>query len=171
MLLGSARPARGAAVRDKQIALLQSFAAQAVIAMENARLLAELRQRTGDLARTVDELTATGDVLKTISRSSTDLKIVLDTLLETVARLCRADYTHMFRRHDDLHHLVAAYGLPPEGEAFVRTHPFAPGRGTTAGRVAMERRAVHIEDVLSDPEYTNTRARGYQGSAPCSVFP
>jgi two-component system NtrC family sensor kinase len=125
--------------------------------------LAELRQRTGELARTVDELTATGDVLKTISRSSTDLKAVLDTLLETVARLCRADYTHMFRRHDDLHHLVAAYGLPPEGEAFVRTHPFAPGRGTTVGRVAMERRAVHIEDVLSDPDYANSESQRISG--------
>jgi len=148
---------------DNQIALLQGFAAQAVIAMENARLLDQLRQRTGDLARTVDELTATGDVLKTISRSSTDLKAVLDTLLETVARLCRADQAYMFRRHEDMHHLVSAYGVPPEGEAYIRTHPFRPERGTTSGRVALERRTIHIEDVLSDPEYTYNEGQSAAG--------
>ena len=148
---------------DNQIALLQSFAAQAVIAMENARLLDQLRQRTGDLARTVDELTATGDVLKTISRSSTDLKAVLDTLLETVARLCRADQAYMFRRHEDMHHLVSAYGVPPEGEAYIRTHPFRPERGTTSGRVALERRTIHIEDVLGDPEYTYNEGQSAAG--------
>ena len=139
---------------EKQIGLLQNFAAQAVIAMENARLLDELRRRQADLARTVDELTATGDVLKAISRSSTDLKAVLHTLLETVARLCRADQTYMFRRHDDLHHLVASYGLLPEAEEFIRTHPFVPGDGTTSGRAVLERRIVQIEDVLSDPRYS-----------------
>ncbi len=138
---------------ERQISLIESFAGQAVVAMENARLLDQLHQRTDDLARSVDELTATGDVLRAISRSSTDLKAVLDTLLATVARLCRADQTYMFRRHDELHHLVAAHGVPTEGEEFIRNHPFKPGRGTTSGRVALERRIIHIEDVLSDPEY------------------
>jgi PAS domain S-box-containing protein len=139
---------------DKQIALVQNFAAQAVIAMENARLLDELHQRTADLARSVDELTATSDVLKTISRSSVDLETVLDTLVETVARLCRADQSHMFRRRDDKYHLVAACGLTEEAKRFILAHPFAQDRGTVAGRVALERRAIHIADVLQDPEFT-----------------
>ncbi len=148
---------------ERQIGLIESFASQAVVAMENARLLDQLHQRTDDLARSVDELSATGDVLKTISRSSTDLKAVLDTLLETVARLCRADQTYMFRRHEELHHLVAAYGVPPEGEEYIRTHPFTPERSTTSGRVALEGRTVHIEDVLSDPEYTYTEGQSTAG--------
>ena len=138
---------------QNQIALLQNFAAQAVIAMENARLLDELRQRTADLARSVDELTATGDVLKTISRSSVDLETVLDTLSETVMRLCRADHVYMFRRRDDKNHLVASRGLSQEAKEFVHTHPFAPDRSTLSGRVSLERRVVHIPDVFQDLEY------------------
>src|SRR5260370_548361 len=94
------------------------------------------------------------DVLKIISRSSVDLETVLNTLVETAARLCRADQAHMFRRRDDLHHLVAAWGLSEEAKKFQITHPFAPDRGTTSGRVVLERRTVHIPDVLQDPEYT-----------------
>jgi PAS domain S-box-containing protein len=139
---------------EKEITLLESFAAQAVIAMENARLLGELRQRTADLARSVDELTATGDVLKIISRSSVELETVLDTLAETVARLCRADHSAMYHRRDDKHHLVASCGISEEAKEFFRTHPVAPGRGTISGRVELERRAVHIPDVVQDPEYT-----------------
>jgi PAS domain S-box-containing protein len=138
---------------EKQIALLTSFAAQAVIAIENARLLNELRQRTADLARSVDELTATGDVLKVISRSAVDLETVLDTLVETVARLCRADRASMVRRRDDAYHHVAGYGYSKPEEEFIRTHPLKVDRGTVSGRVALERRAVHVPDVLQDPEY------------------
>ncbi len=139
---------------EKEIALLESFAAQAVIAMENARLLGELRERTADLARSVDELTATGDVLKIISRSTVDLGMVLDTLVDTVARLCRADQAAMFRQRDELYYLVASRGLSEEAKDFVCTHPLTPDRGTISGRVILERRVVHISDVLQDPQYT-----------------
>ena len=83
-----------------------------------------------------------------------DLETVLDTLVETVTRLCRADYSTMYRQRDDKYHLVAAYGALEEVKEFVRTHPFVPDRGTLTGRVGLERRVVHIPDVLSDPEYT-----------------
>jgi GAF domain-containing protein/nitrogen-specific signal transduction histidine kinase len=139
---------------SKHIELVENFAAQAVIAIENARLLGELRQRTADLVRSVDELTATGDVLKIISRSSVDLTTVLDTLVETVARLCRADQAYLFRRQGDLHHLVAARGLSDEAREFINTHPFTPDSGTISGRVALSRHTVHIADVLQDPDYT-----------------
>jgi two-component system, NtrC family, sensor kinase len=150
---------------DKEIELAASFADQAVIAIENARLFEELRDRQAELARSVDELTATGDVLKIISRSSVDLELVLDTLVETAARLCRADPAYMFRRRDDMYHLVASRGLSEEAEKFVRAHPFPLDRSSIAGRVTLERRAVHIADVLQDREYTlkeHQRLAGYR---------
>jgi PAS domain S-box-containing protein len=131
---------------DKQIALVETFAAQAVIAVENTRLLNELRE-------SLQQQTATGDVLKIISRSTVDLETVLDTLVETVARLCRADQASMFRRRDDLYHVVAARGLAAEAKEFILAHPVTPDRGTLSGRVELERRVVHIPDVLQDREY------------------
>jgi PAS domain S-box-containing protein len=139
---------------QKQIELATTFADQAVIAIENARLLSELRERTADLARSVDELTATSDVLKIISRSTVDLNTVLDTLVETVARLCRADQASLFRQRDNMFHLIASHGFSEEAKAFVRTHPLTCNRGTLSGRVTAERRVIHILDVLQDPEYT-----------------
>jgi two-component system, NtrC family, sensor kinase len=144
---------------EKEIKLLENFAAQAVIAIENARLLGELRERTNDLARSVDELTATSDVLKIISRSTVDLNTVLDTLAETVTRLCRADQALMYRRRDDKYHLVAVRGISAEAIQFILAHPIAPNRGTAAGRAALERRAVHIPDVLQDSEYNYEGAK------------
>jgi GAF domain-containing protein len=139
---------------DKEIELAISFADQAVIAIENARLFEELRDRQADLARSVDELTATGDVLKTISRSTVDLETVLNTLVETVTRLCRADQANMYSRRDDKNHMLAAYGLTEEANDFLLAHPFAIDRGTIAGRAVLERRVVHVHDVLQDPEFT-----------------
>src|SRR6185369_1725369 len=93
---------------DKEIDLATTFADQAVIAIENARLFEELRERQAELARSVDELTATGDVLKIISRSSVELETVLYRLVETVTRLCHADAAAMYHRRDDKYHLVAS---------------------------------------------------------------
>jgi PAS domain S-box-containing protein len=151
------------AFTEKEIALVTTFADQAAIAMENARLLGELRQRSTDLARSVDELTATGDVLKIISRSSVDLETVLDTLVETVARLCRVDQAAISRRRDSMYHLVASRGFSQEAKEFISTHPYAPDRGTLSGRVELERRVVHIPDVLQDPDYTYTEAQKVAG--------
>ncbi|HEY7238097.1 MAG TPA: GAF domain-containing protein, partial [Burkholderiales bacterium] len=150
---------------ERQIALVKTFADQAVIAIENARLLEELRQRQAELARSVDELTATGDVLKIISRSSVDFETVLDTLVETVARLCRADLGYLFREMDGRFHLVSGHGLSEETRRFVEAHPISPDdRGTIGGRVAMGRHTVHIPDALNDPEYTygGQKAAGFR---------
>ena len=139
---------------DKQIELLRTSPNRRSSRSRTSRLFEEVQARRANCTKSLQQQTATADVLKIINRSSVDLETVLDTLVETVTRLCRADYSTMYRQRDDKYHLVAAYGALEEVKEFVRTHPFVPDRGTLTGRVGLERRVVHIPDVLSDPEYT-----------------
>src|SRR5262249_39797429 len=139
---------------EKQIALLQTFADQAVIAIENVRLFKELETRNNELRSSLEQQTATSELLRVIGRSTFDLQPVFDALAENAVRFCEAERAFIFRVDGQLLHGVASYNASPEIIAFIERNPATPGRGSATGRAALERRTVHIHDALADPEYS-----------------
>ena len=130
---------------DKQVALLQTFADQAVIAIENVRLFKELQERNRDLTEALEQQTATAEVLKVIGRSTFDLQPVLETLLESATRLCGATSGVVARLQGDLFHVVGTYNLPLDYVEFLDRHP-----------VHMDRGAPSVAWGLSDEWCTST---------------
>jgi two-component system, NtrC family, sensor kinase len=139
---------------EKHIQLVTNFAAQAVIAIESARLLNELRQRTTGLTESLDQQTATANVLRVISSSSTDIQPALDTIVRTAGELCASEYAALFRLQDGNYYAAAWNNAATEWVNYFSEHPIRVDRGSLVGRTALERSAIHIVDCLADPEYT-----------------
>jgi two-component system NtrC family sensor kinase len=148
---------------NSQILLVQNFAAQAVIAIENTRLLNELKQRTNDLSESLEQQTATAEVLKTISRAAFDLQRVLETLLESAVRLAGAKHGMIFRYDGECCRAAAGYNNPPGFLELWQRTPIRAGRETATGRALLERRPVQITDAQADSEYDFPEALKLQG--------
>jgi GAF domain-containing protein len=144
---------------DAEVALLESFAEQAAIAIGSAETLRELRQRTGELTESLEQQTATADVLKAISRSAFDLDTVLDTLTRSAANLCNASTGAIFLRDGDQFLPRASLGQSPDLGRWRRTNPLRAGRDSTPGRVLLSQAVEQVEDIQADPEINpNTKA-------------
>jgi signal transduction histidine kinase len=146
------------------IALVNTFADQAVIAIENVRLFEAEQERSRELGESLQQQTATADVLKIISRSTFDLKIVLNTLVESATRVCEAELGNIARPRDENTFFVeATYGMSPEFVADVDRRPLRIGRGTAIGRALLERKTVQIIDAQADPDYELIDLRKQEG--------
>ncbi len=138
---------------DKQIALVRNFAAQAVIAIENARLLNELRQRTGELSESLQQQTATADVLRVISSSPGDLEPVFTAILANAVQLCAASFGNLYLRDGEHFRLAAFHNTPPGFVANRRDRSYRPGPNSPPGRLVRTRAVVHVDDLMTDPSY------------------
>src|SRR5262245_6403393 len=135
----------------KQIELVETFAAQAVIAIENTRLLNELRQRTDDLSESLEQQTATSEVLKVISSSPGELELVFEAMLQNATRICDAQFGLLWRRFDDgTAEIFSSLGVPSAFAEFLQHGPHRPGPFSPLNRVAKTRQRVHIADFRAD---------------------